>query len=67
MVDLIEGVPARPPDPISKAYQDYDDPDEDSLFVKVSYEVCQCTICGNLVYNNTESRDSHLNRADHLK
>lgn len=59
----IEGVPASYPHPISGAFQDYNDPGYDSLFRKVSREVNECTVCGAWVYNNTESRDGHLNRA----
>lgn len=62
MSDLIEGVPGRVPDPISHSAQDYNDPLPDSLFRKRSAETNECSICGTIVYNNTESRDGHLNR-----
>lgn len=62
----IEGVPARPPHPVSGAFQDYNDPGHDSLFEKLDGETNRCTICGALVYNNTESRDGHLNRTGHV-
>lgn len=57
-----EGVPARPPHPISGAFQDYNDPAPDSLFVKVDETRCRCLGCGAHVFNNTESRDGHLSR-----
>lgn len=62
-MNKIEGVPASAPHSISGAFQDYNDPPHDSLFELVDDTTNRCTICGALVYNNTESRDGHLNRA----
>lgn len=58
----IEGQPPRLPDPVSGAFQGYNDPPPDSLFEKVDGAINRCKSCGHLVYNNTESRDGHLNR-----
>jgi hypothetical protein len=55
-----EGFPACRPHPISQAEQAYNDPPLDSLFRLLSESTNRCTICGAVVYNNTESRDAHL-------
>lgn len=59
----IEGQPARAPHSISGAFQDYNDPPYDSPFTKVDDTTNRCGYCEAVVYNNTESRDGHMNRA----
>jgi hypothetical protein len=38
----------------------YNDPAEDSLFVKLAHDRCRCTVCETVVSNTTEARDAHL-------
>lgn len=58
--DIIEGQRAHPAYAVSGAFQDYNDPPPDSPFEKVNDETNRCKACGQLVYNNTESRDGHF-------
>lgn len=39
----------------------YNDPPPDSLFDKTDDVTNRCRVCRTYVWNNTESRDAHLN------